>query len=281
MSPGRSDPVRPQAFPCFFVDGKDKNPGEIYGVMQEKNTMAGQNALVTGASSGIGRATAERFAAAGVNVALAARSTDTLSELTQRLEERHGVHAPVVPVDIRREEDVANMVKKTMEAFETLDVVVNNAGVIRYGDIERFSTEDYRAVMETNVDGVFFTTRAVLPHLRESKGNLVFVGSFDANHPRSFNPIYAASKWWVKGFAHSIAAVAGTDGVAVTLVNPSEVRTAIPDSDGVSYSEKFAPDEVTSPEAVAEAILFAARQEPPTTLSQIDIYRRDKLSEFF
>lgn len=249
--------------------------------MKEKRSIAGKNALVTGASSGIGRATAERFAKEGVNVALAARSEDTLQSLAQQLEERHGVRAPVVPVDIRREEEVTDMVAQTMEAFETLDVVVNNAGVIRYGGIERFSTEDYRAVMETNADGVFFTTRETLPHLRESKGNLVFVGSFDANNPRSFNPIYASSKWWVKGFAHSIAAVAGTDGVAVTLVNPSEVRTPLQDSNGVSYRQKFGEGDVTSPEDVAEAILFAARQEAPTTLSQIDIYRRDKLSEFF
>ncbi len=211
-------------------------------VMKENRAIAGKNALVTGASSGIGRATAERFAAEGINVALAARSEDTLNALAQQLEEHHGVRAPVVPVDIRREAAVASMVERTMAAFKTLDIVVNNAGVIRYGDIEHFSTRDYRMVMETNVDGTFFTTRAVLPHLRESNGALVFVGSFDANHPRSFNPIYAASKWWVKGFAHSIAAVAGPDDVAVTLVNPSEVRTAIQDEDGVPYSEKFDPD---------------------------------------
>ncbi len=249
--------------------------------MKEESPIAGKNALVTGASSGIGRATADRFAAAGMNVALASRSEDTLQSLARQLEGRHDVHAPVIPVDIREEASVKKMVEKTMGAFETLDVVVNNAGIIRYGAMEHFPTEDYRAVMETNVDGVFFTTREALPHLRDSNGNLVFIGSFDANHPRSFNPIYASSKWWLKGFAHSIAAVAGTDGVAVTLVNPSEVRTPLQDSDGVPYRQKFSEDEVTSPEDIAEAILFAVRQEAPTTLSQIDIYRRDKLSEFF
>lgn len=249
--------------------------------MKENRPMDGKNALVTGASSGIGKATAKRFAAEGVNVALAARSEDKLKALAQKLERDYGVSTVVLPTNIRREEDVKKMVEQTMMRYGALDIVVNNAGIIRYGDIETFSTEYYRAVMETNVDGAYFTTREVIPHLRESPGNLIFVGSFDSNHPRSFNQIYASSKWWVKGFAHSIAAVVGKDGVAVTLVNPSEVRTAIPDSEGIPYKQKFDEDEVTSPGEVADAILFAARQEKPTTISQIDIYRRDKLSEFF
>lgn len=247
--------------------------------MNKNKPLEGKNAIITGASSGIGRATAKKFAQEGANVALVSRSEDKLREVAENFDEE--VQTAVIPTDIRKEDEVKEMVKKAVDSLGTLDIVVNNAGIIRYGDIETFSTEDYRAVMKTNVDGTFFVTREVLPHLKKTEGNLIFVGSFDSNHPRSFNPIYASSKWWVKGFAHSVEAVVGKEGVAVTLINPSEVRTDIPDNEGVPYKEKFNEDEITSPEEVAEAILFAAQQEKTTTLSQIDIYRRNKLSDFF
>ncbi|ELZ46998.1 oxidoreductase (short-chain dehydrogenase family) protein [Halorubrum coriense DSM 10284] len=92
--------------------------------------------------------------------------------------------------------------------------------------------EEYAAMRETNVDGAFFLTRAALPHLTESEGSLVAVGGFAGEYPRSFNPVYAATKWWVRGFAHSVAAQVGDDGVAVSVINPSEVRTEFGSEDG-------------------------------------------------
>jgi len=129
------------------------------------------------------------------------------------------------------------------------------------------------------VDGVFFTTRAALPHLRESSGNLIFVGSFAGRFPRPFNPVYAATKWWVRGFAHSVEGQVGEDGVAVTVVNPSEVRTEFGSEEGESFEERFEPGTVTEPEEVADAIAFAAGKNG-STVSEIDVYRRDKFSNF-
>jgi NADP-dependent 3-hydroxy acid dehydrogenase YdfG len=164
-------------------------------------------------------------------------------------------------------------------------VLVNNAGLARGSDVESLSTEDYRTMMETNVDGMFFATRAALPHLRDSEGTLVFVGSFAGQHPRPFNPVYAASKWWTRGFAHSVAAGAGEDGVAVTVVNPAAVRTEFEvegsgDLDGGgTFEERFDPGEAVEPDEVAEAIAFAARQSP-SYVSELDLYNRDKLGLF-
>lgn len=238
-------------------------------------------ALVTGASSGIGKAVCKRFGEEGIHTALAARSREKLDAVAKELEREHKVQTLVLPTDVTREDDVEETVEKTVEKFGKLDIVVNNAGVIRYGDIEVFSTEDYKAMMETNCDGMFYTTREALPHLEESAGNLIFIGSFDANHPRSFNPIYAATKWWTKAFAHSIESVAGKKGVAVTLVNPSEVRTNIKDEKGKKYKEKFDSDKVIEPEEIAEAVFFAAVQDKSTTISEIDVFRRDKMGDFF
>lgn len=249
--------------------------------MVEYEKLGGKVALITGASAGIGFATAKNLAEKGVKLSLASRTESKLNDAKDKILEKHDTEVITIPTNVRKEDEIKRMVKKTKEHFGKIDIVVNNAGIIRYGDIEALSTEDYRAVMETNVDGMFFTTREVLPHLKETKGNLIFIGSFDSNHPRSFNPIYAASKWWTKGFAHSIEAVVGKDGVAVTLINPSEVRTEIQSEDGEAYKNKFNENEITNPEEVAEAIVFAASQTKTTTLSEINIYRRNKISDFF
>ena len=247
----------------------------------DDEALEGKVALITGASSGIGKAVSEKLAKAGFNLALAARSEMNLKEVGKKLENTHGVKTLVLPTDVSKPEEVKETVKDTIEEFGVLDVLISNAGVIKYGKIEDFSTADYKYMMETNCDGMFYCTREALPHLEESKGNLIYIGSFDANHPRSFNPIYAASKWWTKGFAHSIESIVGKEGVAVTLINPSEVRTNIRSEKGNKYREKFDVGEVTEPKEVAEAVLFAVKQEEQTTISEINLFRRNKLSDFF
>jgi NADP-dependent 3-hydroxy acid dehydrogenase YdfG len=239
----------------------------------------GRGVLVTGASSGIGEATAHALAERDASVALAARREDRLRTVADELADEHGRDALVVPTDVRDEDQVEDAVAETADAFDGLDVLVNNAGLARGSDVASMSTDEYRAMMETNVDGVFYATRAALPHLRESRGNLVFVGSFAGQYPRPFNPVYAASKWWTRGFALSVEAAAGDDGVAVTVVNPSEVRTEFGSELGESFAERFEPGEVTEPREVAEAIAFAAGQDG-STVSELDVYRRDKLSFF-
>lgn len=244
-------------------------------------TLDGDTAIITGSSSGIGRATAHRLAQEGANVVLAARRGDRLETLAQTLESEYDVTAVSVPTDVTDEEAVRALVDTTIERFDSLDVVVSNAGLARGRDTESMTTDDYRTMMDVNCDGMFFVTRESLPHLRESKGTLVMVGSFAGQYPRPFNPVYAATKWWTQGFALSLAGQVGDEDVGVTVVNPSEVRTEF----GKEYrdqselsKERYEPGDITEPETVAEAIAFAARQEPPDAVTELDLYRRDKFS---
>ncbi|NIB99036.1 SDR family oxidoreductase [Halobacterium sp. R2-5] len=239
-----------------------------------------QVAIVTGASSGIGEATARILARDGADVVLAARRRGELEAVADDVADEHGVDAHVVPTDVTNEDEVEALVDATCEEFGGVDALVNNAGLGVGGDVEDLSTDGYRQMMDVNCDGMFFATRAALPHLREADGNLVFVGSFAGQYPRPSNPVYAATKWWTRGFAHSVEAAVGDDGVAVTVVNPTEVRTEFGSEDGTAFEETFDPGEVTEPEEIAEAIAFAARQEAPTTTSEIDVYRRDKFAHF-
>jgi NADP-dependent 3-hydroxy acid dehydrogenase YdfG len=245
----------------------------------ETLSLDGRTALITGASSGIGSAAARGLAHEGVNVALAARREERLTEIAEGIESEYGVETLTVLTDIREEEAVEGMVEEAVERFDGLDILLNNAGLGRGGDVESLSTEDYRLMQDTNVDGMFFTTRAALPHLKESRGNLIFIGSFAGQYPRPSNPVYAATKWWTRGFAHSVQASVGDEGVAVTVINPSEVRTEFGSASGESFEERFGEGEVTEPEEIADAVVFAAGQRN-STVSELDLYRRDKFENF-
>ncbi|WP_101296995.1 SDR family oxidoreductase [Halegenticoccus soli] len=248
--------------------------------MVETEPLAGDAALVTGASSGIGRATALALADRGADVALAARREDRLTEIADEIGDAHGRETLVLPTDVRDEEQVDEMIVRTVDAFGGLDVLVNNAGLGVNDPVEELSTESYRLMMDVNVDGMFFTTRAAIPHLRKSEGNLVFVGSFAGQYPRPANPVYAATKWWTRGFALSLEGAVGDDGIAVTVVNPTEVRTEFGSEEDEPLKDEFEPGEVTEPPEIAEAIAFAAMRDPPNTVSEINLYRRDKFAHF-
>ncbi|MDS0282538.1 SDR family oxidoreductase [Haloarcula onubensis] len=242
--------------------------------------MTNETVLVTGASSGIGAATVRRVAADGADVALLARSEARLRELADAVAADHGVETHVVPADVRESAEVAAAVESTVEALGPLTGVVVNAGLARGSDVEAMTDEEFLTMQRVNTEGAFYTAREALPALRETAGNAVFIGSFAGKYPRPFNPVYAATKWWVRGFAMSLAAQVGGDGIGVTVVNPTEVRTEFGSEDGEAFAERFDPGEVTEPEEVADAVAFALSQEPPTTVNELDVYRRDKFSHF-
>ncbi|WP_227378149.1 SDR family oxidoreductase [Haladaptatus halobius] len=248
--------------------------------MSANQPLEGRVALVTGASSGIGHATAQALAADGADLAFAARSEDKLESLAAQLETEHGTQTLVAPTNVRDEHDVEATVEATVETFGRLDIVVLNAGVGAPGSRpEDTSTEEYRTLMETHVDGTFFTVRATVPHLRDTGGNLIFMSSIAGQYPRPATPLYAATKWWIRGYALSIEGMVAEDDVSVTVVNPAEVRTGI-EVLGTAIDERFGEGEVSEPEEVADAVAFAARQQGPSTVAELDLYYRGKLGQF-
>ncbi|MFC7235034.1 SDR family oxidoreductase [Halosegnis marinus] len=244
-------------------------------------SLNGKTAVVTGASSGIGAATAAAFARNGADVVVAARREERLESLAADLESAHDATVEVVPTDVTDEAAVESLIEAAVEAFDGIDVLVNNAGLAAGSDIAEMSTDSYRTMMSVNCDGMFYATRAAIPHLRESEGTLVFMGSFAGQYPRPFNPVYAATKWWTRGFAKSVSAQVGDD-FGVTVVNPAAVRTEFAvegegEFSSEPFEEQFAPGEAVEPEEVADAVVFAAKQSP-SMVSELDIYDRDKLT---
>ncbi len=246
--------------------------------MIEDETLEGTTAVVTGASSGIGTATARVLGERGASVAVSARREERLREVARDIEDAGG-EALVVTADVTDDAQVAAMIEETVEMFGRLDVVVANAGLGRTGAVEEMDTDTYRQVMDVNVDGVFFTARESIPHLRDTAGALIFLSSFAGQYPRPGNPLYAATKWWVQGFARSLAGSVGEDGIAVSTINPTEVRTEFGSEDDQAMVDTYDPGEVTEPEEVADAVAFAATQDPPTSVN-VDMYRRDKFRHF-
>jgi NADP-dependent 3-hydroxy acid dehydrogenase YdfG len=254
--------------------------------MFEDDCLAGRNALVTGASSGIGRVVARELARYGAAVAVTARREEALASVNDEIEAEFGADALALPADIREDDEVAEVVRATVERFGGLDLLVNNAGtLVGSEDIEAVSTAAYRRLMETNVDGTFFATRAAIPHLRESAGNVVFVGSFAGNFPRPAVSLYSTSKWWLRGFATNLSASEGRHGVGVTLVNPTTVRTSMVPPFGnpeeKRLDELHDPGEAAEPEELADAVIFAANQRPATTVTEMNVYMRDWYANYF
>ncbi|MEZ3143816.1 SDR family oxidoreductase [Halobaculum sp. MBLA0143] len=240
-------------------------------------------AVITGAGRGIGAATARRLAADGHRVVLASRTAADLERVADEVETEYGVPAHAVPTDVTDPEAVRALVDTTRERCGRLDVAVVNAGVGEPQNVplEELSLETYDTVTRTNVDGAFYTARAALPALRETEGTLVFVGSYLGKFPSTKTPVYAASKWWLRGFAHSVAGRAGQEGVAVSLVNPSGVDTSFGrDTRGETNAERLDSEEVVSAEDVADAVATCVGQESPGTVAELDLYRRDIHEKF-
>ena len=161
--------------------------------------------VITGASAGIGRATAIRFAREGATIVLAARSRDRLQRLAQRLEERFGVETLAIACDVRDREQVAALVEAALAGFGRIDVLVNNAGYGLYGRIEDTPDEAFRDLLETNVLGVHHAVRAVLPHMRRrASGHIVNVGSVVGKRSWPYHGAYAASKFALTGLTQAL-----------------------------------------------------------------------------
>ena len=220
-----------------------------------------QTIVITGASSGIGLATAEAAAQAGASLVLAARSEDTLREVVQRLQAQ-GCEAVYAPADVGRRDDVLRIAEVALERFGRIDTWINDAGVSIYGRLDQVSEADARRLFDTNFWGVVFGSLAALPHLRASGGALINVGSELSEAAMPLQGLYTASKHAVKGFTDSLRVeIEELDHapVTITLIQPTAVDTPYPQH-ARNYLDREArlPTPQIEPEKVAEAILDAA-----------------------
>jgi NADP-dependent 3-hydroxy acid dehydrogenase YdfG len=232
-------------------------------------TLTGKTAVVTGASSGIGEATARLLAKEGCNVVLAARREDRLRDLVAEL----GEGTLAAPTDVTDPAACAALVARTVERFGSLDILVNNAGLGLYGSIADGDPEDWRKMFDVNVLGVLYVTRAAVRQmLRQGSGAVVFVSSLAGRRvPRADGTVYAATKHAITAVAEGLRMDVHEKGIQVINVEPGLVRTEFPESSYPSAQAYYAEMDYTPLEAedVAAAVLYAVEQPPRVSVNEI------------
>lgn len=190
-------------------------------------TVKGTTVIITGATSGIGRATALEFARAGAKVALAGRRVERLNELAVEIEAKGGA-ALAVRTDVAEEAQVAALIAQTLERFGRIDTLVNNAGVAMAAKFDEQSMADFRRVMEINFWGAVYACRAAVPHMKQQKsGVIINVSSAFGKRGMPFETAYCASKFALAGFSEALRAEVLSEGIDVSTIFPGAVETEI------------------------------------------------------
>ncbi len=236
--------------------------------------LQGKSALVTGATSGIGQATAILLAREGARVALCGRRSERLQETARLIVAAGGTVLPLT-MDVRGEGDCNEAVGKAVAEFGGLDVLVNNAGVMLLGSILNADTEDWRRMVDTNIMGLMYCTHAALPHMIAARsGHVVNISSTAGRTVRAGAGVYNLTKWGVGAFSEALRQEVHSHNVRVTIIEPgivaTELRDHITNENAKAAIETMARSitQLTS-EDVARAIVYAVTQPTHVNVNEI------------
>jgi NADP-dependent 3-hydroxy acid dehydrogenase YdfG len=237
--------------------------------------LSGKVAAITGATSGIGEATAELLAKSGAAVSLAGRRADRLEELAKRIGDAGG-RALAVPTDVTQEPQARAFVERTKSELGGLDILVNNAGVMLLGPVQDANVDEWRRMIEVNLLGVLYCTHAALPVMREAGGgDIVNVSSTAGRQASLGSAVYNLTKWGVNGFSEGLRQEALHIGVRVSVVEPGMVATELLDHNTnpvvLEAAEKF-KEQVGTPlsaDDIARAILYVVGQPPHVAVNEV------------
>lgn len=244
------------------------------------NKLTGAVAVVTGASSGIGKATALALHREGATVALLARRADKLKELTDAIVEEGG-QAYAVEADVADAEQVQGAIEEVASTLGSVDILVNNAGLGRMSDIADGSVEDWKSMVDTNVMGLMQCTHAALPHLLASAqsergvADVVNISSVAGRVSRVGNGVYSATKHAVGAFSESLRQEVTERHVRVALVEPGMVRTELTASpQGPSFNQDI---EWMEAEDIADAVTYVVTRPRRSTINELLIRPTEQL----
>ncbi len=232
------------------------------------NTLDGKVVIVTGASSGIGAATARLLSNSGCKVVLASRSADKLQNLANQLHNEN----LVFPVDMTVPADIVAMVNKTLETFGRIDVLFANAGIYIPGKIEEGDPDKWSELLAVNVDSVFRCVHAVIPHMtKQGSGDILITSSISGFIDIHWEPIYSASKHAITTFAHTVRRQLAPLGIRVGTIAPGAVANEL-----WGFTDQGEIDKATTGEQmylrsedVASAVEFILSRPPNVTIRDL------------
>jgi 3-oxoacyl-[acyl-carrier protein] reductase len=225
-------------------------------------------ALITGATEGIGRATAFALGRAGYRLGVCARTDSKVRKLIAELE-AEGFEAAGAAADVGKPEDVDRLVGEITRTLGDIDVLVNNAGILIAKPLNELTLEDWDSTMATNVRSLFLVTRAVLPSMRQrQRGSIVNVASLAGRNGFVGGTAYTASKHAVLGFSRSLMLEVRKENVRVIAICPGSVDTSLLQDQPMLKAE---PSRILQPEDVADTILQALKLPARALVSELDI----------
>ena len=247
--------------------------------MSVTGRLDGTGALITGASSGIGEATAAQLASEGAVVALVARRVDRLEALEQRIREAGG-RAVVLEADVTDKSAAESAVQSAVKALGRLDVVVNNAGVMLLGPVVDAPLEEWQRMVDLNLSGLLYVSHAALPHLLAAAeqqprrvADLVNVSSVAGRVARAGSAVYNATKWGVNAFSEAIRQEVTGRHLRVGLIEPGAVATELASHNRpevlATINQRFGSIERLQSEDIARSVLFMVTQPRHSAVNEI------------
>ena len=240
-------------------------------------SIKGKTIIITGASSGIGEATAKKLSQEGANVVLSARREDRLNSLKDEIVKNGGL-ALVVPADVTKKEDFKKVVSSTLEEFGSIDGIINNAGLMPLSYVKNLHTDEWDKMIDVNIKGVTNGVSAVLPTMMEQKsGNIINISSSAAHKYYPGGAVYCATKAAVKMFTEGLRAeLAPHYGINVTSIDPGFVSTELTDTitdDEIKKDMEPMFKELTPLQAedIAEAIYYSLSQPKRANINDVYI----------
>jgi NADP-dependent 3-hydroxy acid dehydrogenase YdfG len=235
----------------------------------------GKVAVITGASSGIGEATAETLTAEGASVVVAARREERLSDLVERINGENGGKALSVECDVTDEEQSHALIRRARDEFRRVDILVNNAGVMQLSNIQKGLSDEWRTMLEVNVLGLLYATDAAIGVMKEQgSGHLVNISSLASRGTRPGLGVYSGTKMAVNGISESLRQELLEDNIRVTMVEPGAVETELPEHitdeearEGLSTMlEQLEPLQA---EDIANAIVYVVTQPQRVSINEV------------
>lgn len=230
------------------------------------NQLQGKTAIITGASSGIGKIIAKELAKQDVNVVLAARTMEKLTEVANDINEANNGKALAVQTDISRNEDVKQLFHEAEKAFNQIDILVNNAGQMLTAPVLLGKVSEWESMIDVNIKGVLYCIDAVLPSMIErSTGHIINIASVSGFEVTKSSTVYSATKFAIRAISMGLEKELARTGVRVSNISPGMVDTPLSEGRGANNRKKLTATDI------ANAVIYALAQPEYVNVNEITV----------